>query len=591
MLLTNNKYSHKVISNSHNPFNYDVHIGGGSVRDFIALNLAWLQMGEKVLCVTTSQVYGEIISEMARRKIPMTEGCIERLDSKTIDKKKDLLRDPVYYFVDKKTRLVTLSPVVESGCNIDDKGLEKPLFDRVMAYFPNLDTRLHMQLLNRYRGNAPRYIFGVNRSADATDGGMTPEAILKKWNANATETTVALGRGKLKQTAEGNAWDRISAEFKARKNISHAYSLSLLKSELAARGHKCVDVDWQALAVETYSANGLDMYDGKDIAQAYKDIKAAIERASADEIAIANPGMMTVEQAIRISKSAETSYEQKVVAKKCLLNHDYPGTNLDDPDFVLNAIVKDRGRIAKAAKMRMVMSDRKLATALDKEIYGKLEQLPHINKKHVPVNTLTHDLFAPIKQELDLLVSGCQYRRDDAEVKRVSEYLIKRKNEIYRLLGLSMCEEVPGAAHTTPIANVNKVLKKLGYDVKCKHQLAEGKNRPRTYAVTNFDCTYTKQIMDSLKLKYKELMTATNEVSNKDIYTETSFVDSDELASYQAYSDNARLLLLVCDHPEEYGLYRSVLTDEDLTAASKELPNYRRQELKKIVVEYNKKAA
>jgi hypothetical protein len=205
------------------------------------------------------------------------------------------------------------------------------------------------------------------------------------------------------------------------------------------------------------------------------------------------------------------------------------------------------------------------------------------------------NLFAPIADELAALISGIEYREADTVIVQVNNHLIKSSYTIKRLLGISMLASATGNAQSSAIANVNKILKKLGYRSERVHQYTEGKNRVGVYAVVNHDCVHRSTIYRALEVKYKEYLESLHRDSNnKDAYIKSLCIDDVSAMdgdSSESTEDIAEGLRWIIDHPEDCGSIRSTTSKIELVEASKLLSESERSSLKNIVIEHNNRAA
>lgn len=517
--LTDNRYPFEIISNDYERFNWDVSIGGGSPKDFIGLILDRLMSGERLVIPTTAQVFGESLERIVLARLPQMQGYIERVDAKTVGNCGDLIKDPSGYLTIAKTKLLILSPTVESGFSIEDKIPWVPLFDRVMAYFTNLDTRSHIQLLSRYRSNCPREIFANTKGAE-TEGnrGRDPVKLLKVRKQLADTTALSQGIGRIPTTAQGDIWNRLDAEFSARSALSTKYLREYLKAELASRGHCLTVADWEEMRAQVIIDHGLPYISSEELASQYKGIKVSLEIELSQKMADADGRSLTPAQAIAILHSSYSSYEDKIRAKKCLLHQDLPGADLTQ-EFILEAIVKNRGAYRRECELAYLLDKPELAKLQDRDILTSQLEQPHILFGRVPKNRQKVDLLAPIAQHLEDLATGREYKADDPAVIAIAEFGLKQNYLFWALFGLTIkASEIDslGKKQNTAIATVNKILKKLGYLSERTKQLGTGTDRVSIYQVTNSECPHRQTIYQALEIRYREHLASTHTLSNKE---------------------------------------------------------------------------
>jgi hypothetical protein len=515
--LTDNRYPFEIISNDYERFNWDVSIGGGSSKDFIGLILDRLMSGERLVVPTTSQVFGESLERIVLARFPEMKGYIERVDAKTVCNCGDLIKDPSKYLRAAQTQLLILSPTVESGFSIEDKG--SPLFNRVMAYFTNLDTRSHIQLLSRYRSNCPREIFANTKGAETGDNrGRDPVKLLKVRKQLADTTALSQGIGRIPTTTQGDIWNRLDAEFSARSALSAKYLREYLETELASRGHRLTPVEFAEVRAQVIIDNGLPYISSEELANQYKNIKVSLKIEESQKLTDANGRSLTPTQAIAILHSSYSTYEQKIQAKKCLLHQDLPGADLTQ-EFILEAIVNNRGAYRRQCELAWILDKPELAKLQDRDILTNQLEQPHILFGRVPKNRQKVDLLAPIAQHLEDLATGREYKADDPAVVAISEFGLKQNYLFWALFGLTIkASEIDslGKKQNTAIATVNKILKKLGYLSERTKQLGTGTDRVSIYQVTNSECPHRQTIYQALEIRYREHLASTHTLSNKE---------------------------------------------------------------------------
>jgi predicted RNA-binding Zn-ribbon protein involved in translation (DUF1610 family) len=512
--LTENKYPYEIISNSAERFNWDVSIAGGSKADFISLIISRLMAGERICLTTTSQRFGEILERIALDRIPDLKGKIERVDSKTISELKDseLLTQPSEYLRSVDVRLLILSPTVESGFSILD-GDGSPLFDRVMAYFVNLDTRSHIQLLSRYRSNCPREIYALDRGAEANNNlSRNPEKLLEIHKQTANTTALAQGHGRIKNTAAGEIWNRLGAEFTARSALSSQYLREYLEIELRDRGHRVVETDWALTAAAVADVNDFELPDRDELKLDFANLVNELEAAEARELAQAesfslSDGKPDVKKATAVLHSSNFTNRDRFRARKTILTDDLLGAELS-PDFLLQAIVKRRGAYRRECELAWFLTKPpKLAKAIDREFFTAQLEKPHIIYRRVPKLAQRVDLLAPIAAMAHELASR-EYCEGDEVVEKFNQYLLTKGYQFYILFGLHINPETidtKGRRRNTAINNVNKVMRKLGYQPEEARREGKRGEQKSIYMVTNTNCPHRQTIYQALEQKHKEL--------------------------------------------------------------------------------------
>jgi hypothetical protein len=537
--LTERRYPFEIISNDYERFNWDVSIGGGSPKEFIGLILDRLMSGERLVIPTTSQTFGESLERIVLARLPQMRGYIERIDAKTVGKCGDLIKDPSGYLTIAQTKLLIVSPTVESGFSIEDKGL--PLFDRVMAYFTNLDTRSHIQLLSRYRSNCPREIFANAKGAETGESrGRDPVKLLKVRKQLAATTALSQGIGRIPTTTQGDVWNRLDAEFSARAALSAKYLREYLEAELISRGHRLAVTEWAEVRAQAIVDNGLPYIPSAELASQYRDIKASLELEESQQMTGADGLSLSPAQAIAILHSSYSSYEEKLRAKKCLLHQDLPSADLTQ-EFILEAIVKNRGAYRRSCELAWMLDKPELARLLDRDLLTSQLEQPHILTSRVPKHHQKIDLLAPIARHLEDLAKGREYKADDPAVVAIQACGLKHSYLFWALFGLTIKDEEIdsiGKRQNTSIATVNKILKKLGYQSERVKQIGTGTDRVSIYQVTNSECPHRQTIYQALETRYREYLASTHTISNLEERDLKSVCDVSDVDTKLAIQDD-----------------------------------------------------
>lgn len=604
--LTDNRYPVEIISNTAQRFNWDVAIGNGKKSDFTALLIGRLLAGERIVVTTSSQRFGEMLERLAIARCPELMGKIERIDSQTISDLRDseLLSDPSAYLRKRGTRLLILSPTVESGFSIEDGNGDSPLFDRVMAYFVNLDTRSQIQLLARYRSNCPREIYALERGAEAGSlMSRDPAKMLKIHKQTANETALEQGIGRIENSPVGEVWNELAAKFAARSALSAQHLREYLGIELTDRGHNVTAANW----LEIGDRDGLNIPDPQSIDDEVKTIGIQIETEKAQLKFAAKPfldgsGKPDTKAATAKIHSSNTSNADRLRAEKTLLVDDLPGADLSF-DFILEAVVKRRGAYRKECELAWFIDKPALAKILDREIFKTQLDQPHIIYGRVAKLSQRVRLLNPIADAITDLI-GREYQEGDEVVTNFSDYLVQQAYEIDRLFGLKIKQATIGTngrRQNTAIANINKLLKRLGYLADRVKRMGTGTDRIDVYRVVNADCQHRDTIYQSLETKYGAEIESTSTVFNMDsTYIKTVDVipepdtkppipiSDPPIPIDKDLTETIELLRLAITYPCDYlSIVRQTIARGTLDRASRYLSAEERKILRFLVVAHN----
>lgn len=508
--LTHRKYPYELIANTHQRFKWDVTIGNSSLANYLALIFARLERGEKIAIPTTSQRFGETLERLVMEQLPHLR--IKRIDAKTAPDSHDFLADPNAWLEANEIDLLIYSPTIESGIDINGG-----YFDRRMAYFVNLNTRAQIQLLYRERSNIPTDIFIPERGAQANTISRDPHKILKCRRNIANKTALAQGFGKIPMSDAGKVWNELEAKFTARDALSARHSAEYLELDLKGRGHQVerVGVDDWADILDELVRDGRERPDSKHLKQRFSAIKLEIEVEENAILARADGKEIAPETAVAMLHSSGITFEKKQQARKCLLHRDLPGAELTE-EFLMAAVTKNRGKYRRQCELAWLLDKPALAHHLDREAFTQQITSPHLIYSRAPKRQQQVDLFAPIRPDLDHLASGGEYRDGDDIVDRIHQWGLDNSYLIWSLLTLNIREttiDTDNKRQNSPIAAVNKILKRLGYRTTSRKEGAR-KCQVVVYRVDNADCPHRQTIYEALERKHRELLNAyPNQVS------------------------------------------------------------------------------
>jgi hypothetical protein len=500
--LTHRKYPHELIVNTHQRFNWDVTIGNSSLANYLALIFARLERGEKIAIPTTSQRFGETLERLVMEQLPHLR--IKRIDAKTAPDSHDFLADPNAWLEANEIDLLIYSPTIESGIDINGG-----YFDRRMAYFVNLNTRAQIQLLYRERSNIPTDIFIPERGAQANTIGRDPHKILKCRRNIANKTALAQGFGKIPMSDAGKVWNELEAKFTARDALSARHAAEYLTLDLKGRGHQVERVDDWADILDELGQDGRERPDSKQLKQRFSAIKLEIEVEENAILDRADGKAISPETAVAMLHSSGITFEKKQQARKCLLHRDLPGAELTE-EFLMAAVTKNRGKYLRQCELTWLLDKPALAHHLDREAFTQQITSPHIIYSRAPKRQQQVDLFAPIRHDLDYLASGGEYRDGDDIVDRIYQWGLDNSYLIWSLLSLNIREttlDIDNKRQNSPIAAVNKILKRLGYHTTSRKEGAR-KCQVLVYRVDNADCPYRQTIYQALERKHREYLAA-----------------------------------------------------------------------------------
>lgn len=611
--LLDRKYPYEILENDLEKFHWDVKMCGGNPSHYIGLIIDRLKRGENILVPSSSQKFIETLERMVLQQMPELKDLVTRVDAKTTPDLHILLTDPNEWLASHPTRLLLLSPTVESGFSIKLNPV-KPWFDRVMAYFVNLDTRAQNQLLSRLRSNCPRDIFVLAQGAEAGGArGRDPVALLQMRKAIANETSLIHGSGRIPTNAQGDVWNRLDAEFSARSALSAKYMAEYLEAELISRGHNVTQVDWEEVRLQENIDNQTeDAIPSQELAGVYKETKHVILTEENKILSDSDGKEIAVAQALTILHSSGSTYEKKQQAVKCLLHDKLPTADLSE-EFLMAVHTEDRGAYLKQCETSWLLQYPDLAKHIDRTIFASQIQQPHVLYSQTPKLAQRIKLLLPIVKYIDDLATGREYMADDEIVVAIQQYALKHSKSFFNLFYLNIKEESAlgngngaGSTQNSPVATVHKVLKLLGYFAKLERRVGKAGAQRRVYAIGNFDCPHRKEVYKALDYKHGAyLQDASSLAEIALVFNTTPNLKNEAIKPpppinpqplAQAELDNiasaADTLAAIVDLPpaeaiETLNYFRSQWTAEFLLKASKNLTFVQKIALKKLVVEMN----
>jgi hypothetical protein len=521
----------KIIKNQHQIFNWDVSIADGSSYDFSELLLSRLKNGERIVLPTTSQKYGEKIERLVSMAMPELASKIERVDSKTLIEQRELIANPVEALQSRGTRLLILSPTIESGFSVDDKHLDRPLFDRVMMYAPNLDARTQMQMLGRYRSNCPRDIFIRKRGCDTKNAPLTVDGLKKQLKTTANQTSLAQGFGRIENSPTGELWNDLYAKFVVRANLCKNNALYYLRHDLIEAGHNVGIVDWSEAASEYRSDNNIDL--NLDIKSAMGDIEKILNIEESTALDRADGTKMSLLQAQITMSRSDSTQEQRTVASKTLLHHELPGIQLGF-DLIHDVVVVDRKKFIRQCELAYFLDVPELAHAIDRINIIEQHNGAHILYNRVAKCEQKYNLLYPIWRDLQAIGDGREYMAEDELIISTAAYCRKRSGDFLRLFGIT-CSKAHigsnGGLQNSDIAIVNKILRLIGKEGKKKRQIGSKKARKSIYAASD-------------RLAYRDILTTAIATKHAQTIERSQAIQVPDLSARHTVFSNKDTLIL-----------------------------------------------
>jgi hypothetical protein len=492
--LSGSQYDRILIKNDIKPSSWDISMGQGSIEFWLAEILNRLKAGERLFVPNTSQEFGQALELMVLELIPELAGKTVRLDRKTTSEHQDLMADPVKWLTDKDRdiRLFVCSPTIQSGFDI----ALWDYFSAVVMKASNLSTRAIIQMLNRVRSSCDRLIWTKKRGAEAGSGRKSVAQLEKAEQNLANEISLAHGYGRINNSKIGSIWNHLAAQFAVRDTLSACYLHDYLELNLKARGHDVTAPNW--LGAEGW---------GDDLKEKFKQIKHQIKVDDNHILFKADGKALSLSTAVTFSHSSNVKWEVRLQALKTILHHRLPGIEFSE-EFLMAIWTNDNGRYLRQIELAYMLKRPDLARLLDLQAMTAQNQgQPHIIYSQIPKTSARVDTLQPIVDDLLDLASGRDYDINDPAVARVNAWCLENSFQAYKLFQIHFnvqSIDEHGCIRNSAIANVNKVLRKIGFKAKSTRQQGTGKARIYIYQVENHDCEHRALVYKALDIKYKD---------------------------------------------------------------------------------------
>ena len=405
---------------------------------------------------------------------------------------RDLMKNPTAWVEQNKPRFLGFTPSMGSGISIDDPDGH---FAAMAIHITHLEPREAKQGCDRLRTDVPRFGYVKERGASDDDlfSGSRPDLILRDLRRNKN------GIAKLTQFAEyaeskgadllaalqriDQDWDNPDSElsfylkhwsrYKARENYSKLALRENLISIWESQGH---------------TVNLLQLGKVKHLAEERTEHRAVLDQEEAIAWAAADTSDTSLNEARDILNRLGATPERRRVARKRLMEDKLPGTNLDTAEFCLKAVIQQNGRFLKSAEMLWKVKNPDAAKQIDRwnwsNAFSQSAQTGRIVILHRLSNNsaqakLLHE--CPLQPFINGKVK--QYNNNTTEAIAVHQWALLHNRQFRRHLRINISE-----SHT-PVQTVNKLLRKLGFEVDNVGWKGSREERQRQYQISNLqDC-------------------------------------------------------------------------------------------------------
>lgn len=424
-------------------------------------------------------------------------------------------------FIEKyQPRYIGFSPLIGTGVSIED---ETGHFNAMALHLNQLEPRDAIQISERLRSDAPRYGF-VKESAFKDDdlySSSRPDVIKRDLFRNRTgiekltnfgsyvaQKADAMGvERESYQTPIFDAIARLDAEkddinttfgwyldfycrYKARENYNKGRIREGLISRWVAKG---------------YSVSFVETVPNKEMQNCRKQTKRGLEQVEANKFAECDTSDTTLQQAWDILTTCnQTTPEQRLRARKRILEDRLPGCPLNDAEFIKRVIVEHHGRFLKATELLWMTRNPEIAQHLDRWSW----ESQHTKAGQTGQFVILHKLSvrsgqAKLLNECPLQPFICGevefYTNDSLEAIAVKDWALLHNRQFRRYLRLTIKEE------HTPVKVVNKILRKLRFEPQSVKRPGGLGGRDRVWAIANEQADLDRTlILESLTRRFNE---------------------------------------------------------------------------------------
>lgn len=486
--LTNGNYNYELIVNEYKAQPWNVVLSKMDKPAFASMFLNALEEGETPFLVTSSQVLGEQLHELAEKEFKMGEGIL-RIDSKTKPDHPEFMASPEKYLLDNPVKSVIASPTVKSGFSVNIPGR----FTSVHAYLSGGDTRDGHQLLNRLRDNdVTRYIAASERGYGACMLPLNVEKLAKLLKINSNEIHLVHGL-RVPFNSEAEKWNIAYAQFSVRNNISQTYLYQYQRLELISRGHNVVEMAMSA------AREGM-----KD---ELKEVKESIEWKDSTLIAESDTKGVSLHEAVIKLGSPDVTHKEKSMARKRVAEDRWPGMPLTS-QHVKSLMIERKGQLGKQYDFWFLCKNPEWAKALDYERVAQNFNAAHVLDAGISYQGKQVTMMQPIVADLMDLGSGRDFDNYDPAVKRIADWAIKNSYDLRRFFRFQFkakTDATNGKTANSATATANKMLKAIGFKSERTSQRRENGERISVYSVTNTNCEMRADIEKALTTKFKAI--------------------------------------------------------------------------------------
>lgn len=514
------RYPKQIVVNEKQLSHWDVVIGQGSSSGLVQDLFVTLGSGDKAIVVADSQSFLENVERVITNNGEPFK--VLRVDSKTSEEPyiKEFMGDPDGFLSRNEYELVLISPTAESGVSIWHEG-----YSTVYGYFTHSEPRQAIQMLERYRLDVPRKIYCQSHALGAKSiiARLDPAAEIERLNqryadtierarviaALATEASEvginlndhdAFANYEMRENDENSKiFNKLYVEYRCQSAAAKYDMLGNLTQALIDRGHNVVELKWS--------------FD-KGLNDEIKIAKEEILNDEAISMSQADGTRYTPEEATKKLKDQDLNAVDRLDCRRTILEHKLPGYDLNDVEKV-KFVIKGKGKNVSALTLRHYMKHPEVAAASDRRIMTKRLNKGSFQMLHrTPAATAKAELLAGYRPYIEWLVSNqfsenspileAFYNRLLMDAELVLQHLDKEILPLQEQIRTPEGKVVQQAV--TRVSQVKKILTVIGYKLNCAKRGGEAGDRVRIYEVSNRDCEFSREIMESFMVRDAEVI-------------------------------------------------------------------------------------
>ena len=463
------------------------------------------------------------------------------------------LKDPDAWIAQHKPRVLGISPTVQSGVSFNDKDGH---FSAVALHLTHLEPRDAKQLGDRLRTDVPRvgWVAAKGCGDDDAYSGSRPDTVKRDLRRNldgVARLTNFLSYAEQKSDKDTDLlatlqqvdedWDNLDSDlgwylhffsqYKARETWNKLNLADNLMQIWKEQGHEVI---YKKLGKITY------------LADERKEIRETLDQEESQRWAEADTDDLSLQEADTILSTLKLTPEDRRKARKRKLEDKLPNTPLDTAEFCLKVAVAKNGRFLRTAELLWMTQNPDAAKHLDRWNWTHQFSRAARNDRMVTVHHLaTNSGKAKLLSEcpLEPFIEGkvTEWDNNTPAAIAVHEWALFRASKFRRTLRVTI------SANHTPSKTVNKLLKKLGYEVEERSRKGSRGDRDRQYWISNLEDQDREIVLKALSERFLKRLEEKGEVTpegcvrNSYVDNPQQVADTNEENYWQNQGENANI--------------------------------------------------